>query len=102
MLYCHYHSDTENTILLSPPIQFGRQSHYDITTSPHFAVSCRFRLSFTQNFFFVQKGPTGGTVCRLLSLCSQIVIMALRGEHCSIFWKMTDVIFSVVCNNNAL
>ena len=26
MLYCHYHSDMENTILLSPPIQFGRQS----------------------------------------------------------------------------
>ena len=74
MLYRHYHSDTENTILLSPPINLADISHYDTRTTPYFAAPCRFRLSFTQKCF-VQKRPI--LVDHLLSL-SQIVIMALR------------------------
>jgi len=50
-LYRHYHAETENTILLQPPIKFGRQSSYETKTAPYFAVPCRFRLSFTQRFF---------------------------------------------------
>jgi len=51
MLYRHYHSDVENTIQLSPPIKFGKQSCCDTKTAPYFAAPNRYRLSFTQNFF---------------------------------------------------
>jgi len=50
MMYRHYHAGKENTILLHPPIKFGRQSYYETRTAPYFAVPCRFILSFTQRF----------------------------------------------------
>ena len=71
MLYHHYHSDTENTILLSPPIQFGRQSHCDTRTALHFAVPCRLRLSFTQNFFCSKGAYRWSNLPSFLSLCSK-------------------------------
>jgi len=46
-----YHSDVQNTIQLSPPIKFGKQSCYDTRTAPYFAAPNWYRLLFNQNFF---------------------------------------------------
>ena len=45
----------ENTMLLYPPIQFGRQSYYEMRTASHFAIPCKFKLSFTQRFFLFER-----------------------------------------------
>ena len=100
-MFCrHYHNDTENTILSSPPIQFGRQSHDNTRIIFLSHVDLDFHLHI---IFFIQKGPTGGTIYRrLLSLCSQIVTV-LRSKRYSIFWKMIDFLnFSLICNNYVL
>jgi len=58
MLYRHYHSDVENTIQLTPPIKFGKQSCYDTRTAPYFAAPNQYRYVVVYSeIFFVLKVP---------------------------------------------
>ena len=75
ILYWHYYRKCN--ILLNPPIQFGRKSHYEIRTVPYFA------LSFTQRFFLLKRDLR--ILDQILCLLRQMDIMASKSRHFSIF-----------------
>ena len=45
VVYRHYNSEHNNSILLNPPIQFRHQSTYSSWACPYFAAIHHFRLS---------------------------------------------------------
>ena len=87
VLYHHYHSDEKNTILLSPPLQFGRQSKLTLELLLillfHTGSDCHLLKGFSN-----QKGLIGGTTCHHSYWNRQMAITVLRDTFYFTFWTM--------------